>query len=100
MRSIRRSAVLLERVKPLVADKQWDEAVETLRQVMEKSGGRLIRLGTDRYIPVRDYCQMRLAELPPAGLALYRSRVDPLAKALVRPGSRQSRRGIAPPSGR
>ncbi len=80
---------LLERVKALVAEKQWDEAVESLRQIMEKQGGRLVRMnwtsstptGEEHcYVPIRDYCQMRLAALPPAGLALYRSRVDPLAK--------------------
>jgi outer membrane protein assembly factor BamB len=71
---------LLERVKAHVAEKQWDEAVETLREVMERQGSKLIRLDDSRYIPVRDYCQMRLAELPPAARALYRSRIDPLAK--------------------
>ena len=71
---------LLERVKAHVAEKQWDEAVETLRQVIEQQGSKLIRLDDSRYIPVRDYCQMRLAELPPVARALYRSRIDPLAK--------------------
>ncbi len=71
---------LLERVKAHVAEKQWDEAVETLRQVMQRQGSKLIRLDDSRYIPVRDYCQMRLAELPPVARALYRSRIDPLAK--------------------
>ena len=71
---------LLERVKANVAEKQWDEAVETLREVMEQQGDKLIRLDDSRFIPIREYCQMRLAELPAAGWALYRSRVDPLAK--------------------
>jgi len=71
---------LLERVKAHVAEKQWDEAVETLREVMERQRSKLIRLDDSRYIPIREYCQMRLAELPPAGRALYRSRVDPLAR--------------------
>ena len=70
----------MERVKAHVAEKQWDEAVETLRQVIERQGSKLIRLDDSRYIPVRDYCQMRLAELPPVARALYRSRIDPLAK--------------------
>jgi outer membrane protein assembly factor BamB len=71
---------LLERVKAHVAENQWDEAVETLREVMQQQGAKLIRLDDSRYIPMRDYCQMRLAELPPPGRTLYRSRVDPLAK--------------------
>ena len=69
-----------ERVTAYVAEKQWDEAVETLRQVMETSGAKLIRLDPQRWITVRDYCQMKIAALPAEGLALYRSRVDPLAK--------------------
>jgi outer membrane protein assembly factor BamB len=71
---------LLERVKANVAEKQWDEAVDTLRQVMEQQGTKLIRLDETRFIPVREYCQIRLAELPDSARALYRSRVDPLAK--------------------
>ena len=31
----------LQRVDQLLADGQWDEAVETLREVMEDSGGKL-----------------------------------------------------------
>lgn len=71
---------ILERVKAHAALAQWDEAVETLRKVMEQQGDKLIRLDDSRFIPVREYCQMRLAELPPAARSLYRSRVDPLAK--------------------
>ena len=55
---------ILERAKANAAVRQWDEAVETLRQVMEQQGGKLIRLDENRFVPVREYCQMRLAELP------------------------------------
>src|SRR5438067_1411607 len=34
----------LERVRAYLADQQWDEAVETLRQVMENHGGKMIAL--------------------------------------------------------
>ncbi len=71
---------LLQRAAAHAAERQWDDAIETLRQVMEQSGGKLIKLDDRRYIPLREFCQMRLAEMPPEALALYRNRVDPLAK--------------------
>src|SRR5262245_35101908 len=38
----------LERIKAYVADRQWDEAVEALRQVMESNGGKMIALAPRR----------------------------------------------------
>ncbi|MBI3837208.1 MAG: PQQ-binding-like beta-propeller repeat protein [Planctomycetia bacterium] len=70
----------LERVKAYVADRQWDDAVETLRQVMENHGGKMIPLSRTRYINVADYCHIQTASLPSEALALYRQRVDPLAQ--------------------
>lgn len=70
----------LERIKAYVADRQWDEAVETLRQVMEKYGAKMVPLTRARYVNLADYCQVQIASLPPEGLALYRERVDPLAQ--------------------
>ncbi len=70
----------LERIKAYVADRQWDEAVETLRQVMEKYGAKMIPLTRTRYVNLADYCQVQIASLPAEALALYRERVDPLAQ--------------------
>jgi hypothetical protein len=70
----------LERVRAYVADRQWDEAVETLRQLMENSGGKLVPLARDRYVSLAEYCHMQIASLPDEALALYRQRVDPLAQ--------------------
>jgi outer membrane protein assembly factor BamB len=70
----------LERVKAYVADGQWDEAVETLRQVMESHAGKVINLAGRRYINLADYCHLQIAALPPPALELYRQRVDPLAQ--------------------
>jgi outer membrane protein assembly factor BamB len=70
----------LERVKTLSADRQWDEAVEILRQLMETSEGKLLLIGPRRYVGVGDWCQSRLAALPPEALRLYRGRVDPMAQ--------------------
>jgi outer membrane protein assembly factor BamB len=71
---------LLERAKAHAIEKQWDDAIETFRQVMEHDGGKPINLDPRHFITVREFCQMRLAEMPPEGRTLYRSRVDPLAK--------------------
>lgn len=70
----------LERAKACLADHQWDEAVETLRQVMENAENKLLGVTKSRYVSLRDYCQMQLATLPPEALKLYRSRVDPVAR--------------------
>jgi len=82
----------LDRVKEYLADEQWEEAVATLCEVMEQSGGKLLGLPSAgqqpappnererRFVSVRDYCHLQLASLPPEALALYRSRVDPSAR--------------------
>jgi outer membrane protein assembly factor BamB len=70
----------LERIKAFVAERQWDEAVETLRQVSENAGSKVIELADRRWVPLADYCHVQLAALPAEALDLYRRRVDPLAK--------------------
>ena len=77
----------LERVKAQLAEKQeeqWDEAIETLRQIMESAGGKLMAVTPTRFVGLRDYCNLQLAALPPKALALYRGRVDPLAPLVRR----------------
>ncbi len=69
-----------ERFNEFTASGQWDEAVETLRQVMETSGSKLWGVTDRRFISVRDYGQLQLVSLPPEALALYRHRIDPVAK--------------------
>ncbi len=78
----------LERVKAYVADHQWDEAVETLRQLMEDHAAKMIALVPGRYVNLARYCQVQIASLPDETLALYRQRVDPLAQ-MVRRGARR-----------
>ncbi len=70
----------LERVRAFVADRQWDEAVETLRQVMENHGSKVIPLTPTRYLNVTDFCHVQIAALPDDALNLYRQRVDDLAR--------------------
>jgi outer membrane protein assembly factor BamB len=84
----------LERVKSFLADERWDDAVETLRQLMEGADEKLIGVTEQRYIGLRDYCQLQLANLPPEALKLYRSRVDPLAEKWYREGVAQRDRRL------
>jgi outer membrane protein assembly factor BamB len=84
----------LEHVNEFLKEKQWTDAVETLRRVMENRGDQMIAtavdpqwqtLGFTSFIPVREYCQMQLAAWhwqTPEALDVYRQQVDPLAKRL------------------
>ncbi len=76
----------LERASAYVADRQWDEAVETLRQVMENHGSKMIPLTATRYVNVTDFCHVQIASLPTEALALYRQRVDALAETWYQEG--------------
>jgi outer membrane protein assembly factor BamB len=76
----------LERVKSFLADEKWDEAIETLRQLMEGSEEKLIAVTDRRYVGLRDYCQLQLAALPPDAMKLYRGRVDAMAEKWYREG--------------
>jgi outer membrane protein assembly factor BamB len=76
----------LERVKSFLTDEKWDEAVETLRQLMENSDEKLIAVTEHRFVGLRDYCQLQLASLPPDALQLYRGRVDAMAEKWYREG--------------
>lgn len=90
----------LERIDRFLQDRQWDEAIEALRRLLENDGGKLMRLGTApagphdadqfvRYVPLRTYCQIKLAGLhasAPEALKLYRTRVDPLVERWYQEG--------------
>lgn len=78
----------LERVKALLANEQWDEAVETLRQVTENHGGKVMAVSPRRFISVRDYCHLQIATLPREALELYRERVDAQARGWYEAGLR------------
>ncbi|HEX7449570.1 MAG TPA: PQQ-binding-like beta-propeller repeat protein [Pirellulales bacterium] len=78
----------LEQVKALLANQQWDEAVETLRQVTENHGGKVLAVSSRRFISVRDYCHLQIAALPAEALKLYRERVDAQARGWYEAGVR------------
>ena len=70
----------LDRVEAQLADRHWDEAVENLRQLAELPDGGLVAVSERRFVELREWCQRRLAALPPEALKIYRGRVDPLAR--------------------
>jgi len=86
----------LERFQRYLADGQAGEAVEALCNLMDAGGERLIALpgagsgaGGEyvRFVPLREYCQWRLAclaDVAPQALEVYRRRVDPLAEAWLK----------------
>jgi len=86
----------LERVDRFLEAGGWDEAIETLRRVMDTAGDKMMQVPTDspessngfyKYVTLRNYCQMLLVSLhtsAPEALELYRSRVDPVAERLHR----------------
>src|SRR6185436_11509709 len=91
------AATHLESAKKFLAEKQWDEAVDAIRRVMEADAGRLVKVaeqqrlpeGFERFIPAREYCQWRLSGLAreaPEALAHYRKLVDPLAEKWLAEG--------------
>ena len=70
----------MERARAYVENRQWDEAVETYRLLMENYGGKVIAVSPRRYIRLADYCHLQIASLPAAALELYRKPVDPVAE--------------------
>ena len=84
----------LERVKAHLADRQWDEAIETLRQLISVSGTKVVPVSAGRFISLADYCHLQIAALEPDALALYRQRVDPLAESMYKQGVEQQNPGL------
>jgi outer membrane protein assembly factor BamB len=70
----------LQRAEVLTANGRWDEVIETLRQVTDNRGDRVIAVVPGYYVRLRDYCHQRLAALPPEALAIYREQVDAQAE--------------------
>jgi outer membrane protein assembly factor BamB len=69
------------------ADGQWDSAVDAYVHLLADAGDDLVPLDRRHGIQVRRLCHLRLANLPPAALRLYRQRVDGLARKLLAQGT-------------
>ena len=76
----------LEYIPALVQDQQWDEVLDTLSQLMAEQNRGVVEVATGRFLNLRDYCHLKIAQLPPAALAIYRGRVDTIAESWFRQG--------------
>ncbi|OHB70839.1 MAG: hypothetical protein A2V70_14165 [Planctomycetes bacterium RBG_13_63_9] len=86
----------LERVKAYLADQQWEEAIETLCQVIDSGEGKLVGVTDRRYVGLRDYGHLQLGRLPAEALEVYRQRVDPAARQWYEEGvAKRDRRLLA-----
>ncbi len=84
----------LERARAYVDNRQWAEAVETYRLLMDNYGGKVIAVAPRRYIRLADYCHLQLASLPAEALERYRQEVDPLAERWYPQGLAQRDRAL------
>jgi outer membrane protein assembly factor BamB len=80
------TAARLEQVQALVADSNWDDAIDTLRGLAGAESDRVVAVDANRYVSLRTYCQMQIAKLPTAARKRYRERVDSLAERWYREG--------------
>lgn len=88
----------LARAEALLESRQWSEAIDNVRAVMETTDQRLVEaslephvmaMGFERFVPVREHGHRWLAALArraPEALDIYRDQVDPLAEQLFRTG--------------
>jgi len=85
-------------------DGQWAEAVEIYQRVIQQFGDKVARLPKDDpsgdktgdsvlYVDLRQFCQSRLAALPPEARVIYRNRVDAQAEHWYRQGAKEGDRG-------
>jgi len=94
------SAAHLENASRFLVEKQWAEAVESIRRVQEADPSRLVKVdlalpaaGFERYVTAGEFCQWRLAALAasaPEALEHYRRLVDPLAESWLKVGVRDN----------
>ncbi|MCG8584412.1 MAG: PQQ-binding-like beta-propeller repeat protein [Pirellulales bacterium] len=70
----------LERIDALIANSNWEEAIDGLRKLMASHGRQLLQQGERRFVSLADECHRRIGALPLEARRLYRERVDPVAK--------------------
>ena len=74
-RTLRR---IVRDARRFVQEARWLDAIEEYQRILDEAGDELIPVSDDRrhWQPARWLVHADLAKLPPAGLALYRQRVD------------------------
>ena len=82
----------LAEIEEAIKGRHWDEVVAGIREVVTKAGDDLVNVTArlngvpPRYIPVREYCQLLLTQLPQEGLEKYRQLVDPNCRLWLEKG--------------
>ena len=76
-------------VEDFVRDGQWSDAIEKLRQIRAEKPASLVPVRFGRYVTVETYADLMLANFPPAGLAVYRNRMDSQARRWFDEGRKQ-----------
>ena len=70
--------------------KDWADAVSLLRKILEDHSGHLVEVEPGRYLHTSSLVNRLLVDMPPAGLAVYRSQVDPLARRWFETGTAEN----------
>lgn len=78
----------LDRAKALLASHQWEEAIQSLTELMERAGTKLVPITPERFVPLQTYGHLLLCQLPAEGLAVYRRQVDPVVQRWYEEGRR------------
>ena len=78
----------LRTVRAHLAERQWDQAFEMIRQISTAGGDQLVPVSPGRYLNVRAYVNLLLARLDAEGLALFRETIDPQAQQWFETGKR------------
>src|SRR6516165_10540873 len=91
---------LLRNAASHARDGQWAEAIEIYQRVIQQFADKVARLPREEkaddkasestlFVDLRQFCQLRLAALPPEARAIYRSRVDGQAERWYRQGAQE-----------
>jgi len=78
----------LAQVEDYIREKQWEDLISILTGPIEVEDRRLFPVSPARLLPVAEYCRIRLGQLPPEALKIYRERIDPLAVELFEEAKR------------
>ncbi|WP_422926064.1 PQQ-binding-like beta-propeller repeat protein [Singulisphaera sp. PoT] len=90
---------LLRNAASHARDRQWAEAIDIYQRVIQQFGEKVARLPKEEaeeerapgesvlYVDLRNFCQRRIAALPPEARAIYRSRVDAQAERWYQQGT-------------
>jgi outer membrane protein assembly factor BamB len=74
------TASRLEQAHVLAADKNWEDTIDILQQLLAEDSDEVVEVAESRFVSLRTYCHFQLAQMPGEALAVYRRRVDPLAE--------------------